>query len=654
MKPLKTLADMLDCRANDTHSVTFIAGQTETRVTYRELHARALMRLGVLQTGGVLAGDPLILLCSDNEQFIVTFWACILGGIVPVPVSGGISDEHKNKLFRIYWKLESAYLYTDAATVERLEKYAGEQSIVDQFNQLKQRTFVGTDDTGFSPGIRHAADQNDTAFIQFSSGSTSSPKGVVLTHRNLLTNIDDILKGCRMQSQDRMLSWMPLTHDMGLIGFHLTPVMIGIDHLLMPPDLFVRRPSMWLSKAQEHAVSILCSPNFGFQHYLKAFTADKAAGLELDHIRLIFNGAEPISTTLCEKFMRTLAPYGLKHESMFTVYGLAEASLAVTFPALNTSFEALRLDRSALKIGQAIRTIEDDRQDGVSFVNVGKPVEHCELMITDTAGLPLPETTIGHIKIRGDNVTRGYYREDALNAETITADGWLDTGDLGFMYQQSLYITGRAKDIIFIHGQNLYPHDVEGLLIQCGLAEYGKVAITSYRESDNLEDKLLCFIQSRADPADFAAAAADIKRLINQSIGVLTEHVIQVSRIPKTTSGKVQRYRLAEAFLDGDFDASLALLATHATSVSDSVSPDSSIATRLKHICDSQMIDGMTLSVDDNLFDIGISSLTLAQIHEKIENTWPDQIDITDLFDYPSIAALAKFLEAKLNVDETA
>lgn len=671
MRNEQTLVDVLIERATSQNSVTIIGGQhDETTLTYKSLYQKALHRLSALQSQGLKPGDQLIMLVSDIDRFLDVFWACLLGGIVPVPISGGNSEEHRRKLFLIDGKLDSSWLYTSQSALDRLEKYSQKQSEqagdqpygLDVFAELRGRTIVLEQDRDSQQaGVPHPVQADDIAFIQFSSGSTSTPKGVVVTHRNLLTNIRDILNAMQMSNEDRMLSWMPLTHDMGLIGFHLTPVVAGIDHQLMPTEVFVRRPGLWMEKASTHRISLLCSPNFGYQHYLKSFSTSKAEGLDLSCVRLIFNGAEPISAEICERFMETLAPYGLAYQAMYPVYGLAEATLAVAFPLMQRDYQSVALDRGSLGVAEKVSIADQASTDVVRFVSVGRPVEHCAIKIANDAYEALDETVIGHICIRGEGVTQGYYGEPDLNAELFDADGWLDTGDLGFMLDGNLYVTGRAKDIVFVNGQNFYPHDLEELVTLSGVSEFGKVAVSSYRDASNSEDKVVCFILFRGDAVDFADIAATSSRIINQSTGIVTADVIAVPRIPKTTSGKVQRFKLVEAYLQGEFgvvpqnnaeEAAGSTMSVTVTPDAAALSEDTTITGRLEAICQSQVED-MVVKPADNLFEIGISSLTLARIHADIEEAWPDQVDITDLFDYPSIESLGQFLEAKLSETET-
>jgi acyl-CoA synthetase (AMP-forming)/AMP-acid ligase II/acyl carrier protein len=558
------------------------------------------------------------------------------------------------KLFRIAEKLHQPGLFTDSQTSARLQDFADKNDLQSAYAALHERT-IPCDQAAADTheGMVHQPQESDTAFIQFSSGSTSTPKGVVLTHRNLLTNLRAIVKGSAMTSSEHQLSWMPLTHDMGLIGYHLNPVFMDNDHSLMPTDVFVRRPSVWLTEAAALGATVLCSPNFGYQHLLKSFKPEKHDGLDLSSVRLIFNGAEPISVPLCRRFMQALAPFGLSQSAMYPVYGLAEASLAVAFPSLDRPFMTIRIDRTQLGIGQPVRILDDTLDAGVEFVAVGKPVDHVELQISDAAGQAMPADTTGHIRIRGDNVTAGYFEEPELNRETIDENGWLDTGDLGFVHDGQLFITGRSKDIIFVNGQNVYPHDLEEIILQADLFERGKLAVASQRLQDTGEERLLVFLLHRADPSDLDDLARAITRVLSEQAGVAVHAVVPVPRIPKTTSGKVQRYLLVEGVEQGEFEPLLQATGGEGTELPDAA-PDGAgsaeqkpdTATRLLAICNAEVKD-MPVAMGDNLFELGISSLTLAQIHAAIEDTWPDQVDITDLFDYPTVAELARFLDER-------
>ena len=645
-----TLNAVLEASRGSARSVTYLEGERETRaVAFGQLHERALGILHHLQRLGARPGDQLILFLSSNEPFIDAFWAALLGGIVAVPVAPGISDEHRRKLLRIARKLRAPYIYTEERLLERLASPESSQEDLDTLAALRSRAFLVDQLEQLSrSGKPHRARPDDVAFIQFSSGSTSEPKGVVLTHANLLANIRGISQAAHFTADDVSLSWMPLTHDMGLIGFHLTMMANQIETYLMPTELFVRRPLLWLQHAARVRASVLCSPNFGYRHYLKVLGERDPGALDLSRVRLIFNGAEPISVELCEEFMGRLAPTGLARHTMYPVYGLAEASLAVSFPEPGRPLRATAFNRHQLGVGAQPQTVEVNARDAMRLAGVGRAIPYCELRIADDDDRSLPGERVGHIHIRGENVTRGYYEDAAVNAASFTNDGWLRTGDLGLVHQGELYITGRDKEILFVNGQNYYPHDLERVAESVPGLELGKVAIAGVRPAGAQADELVVFVLHRSDMAEFLPLARRVAARIGEHTGLEVGAVVPVRRIPKTTSGKFQRHLLEQEYLDGAFSAELAELARLRAQEPAVRVDGSEIMQQLRSICEREL-DGRSIDPDESLFDIGASSLKLIAIHERIERLWPGLVDVTDIFDHPSIAALASFVEQKLS-----
>ncbi len=646
MPPFATLQEALAARAASPHAVHFIAGEAEERrVGYAELHARALTVLGELQRRGVCERTPVILLCDALEPFVDAFWACVLGGMPAVPLATGTTEQHRHKFLKVLERLDEPWVLAERRAFARIEQAAAEAGHAAALARLASRVLYVEDlASDAAPGRTAVAKPGDVAFIQFSSGSTSAPKGVVLTHRNLMTNIAAILEGIGGAHEgDSSLSWMPLTHDMGLIGFHLAPVCAGASHWLMPAPLFVRRPSLWMQKASEHRVSVTCSPNFGYQHYLRSFDAAQAATLDLSQLRVVFNGAEPISATLCRDFAKALAPAGLDPDVMLPVYGLAEASLAVTFPPMRRPLETVRLARGRLGVGQRAERVDAGSEGGVEHVKVGTPVQDCELRVAGDDHRALADGTVGHVLIRGGGVTRGYYGDDALTQATIDGEGWLDTGDLGAIVDGELVVTGRAKELILVAGQNLYPPDLEELVARHGGIEAGRVAIAGVRARDGVSDEVIAFIHHRgADAASFVPVAQAVRRALSTHAGIAARAVVPMRQLPKTTSGKLQRFALAEAFERGDYTGVLLELAACEAQGGDA-SVASAIERDLLEICRAEL-PGKRIEPEDNLFELGTSSLALAKIYERVDAAWPGRLEVTDFFDYPTVRAMALHL----------
>jgi acyl-CoA synthetase (AMP-forming)/AMP-acid ligase II/acyl carrier protein len=650
IQKVATLIEMLEANRAVPRSITYVEGENDSHdVSFAELYARALGILYHLQRMGARRGDKLILFLASNEQFIDVFWAAVLGGIVPVPVALGISDEHRHKVLRIARRLGKPFLYTEKRSLERLGAFAaqvGEQSL---FTELRARTFLVDDLDDISrEGSIQKVDANDTAFIQFSSGSTSEPKGVVLTHGNILANARGSTEVAGFGADDVSLSWMPLTHDMGLIGLHVIMIANRVHTHLMPTELFVRRPLLWLAVAARVRATILCSPNFGYRHYLKVLGERTPENLDLSAVRLIFNGAEPISVELCEEFLARLAPFGLKRNAMYPVYGLAEASLAVSFPAVGAPLRTLALDRHRMNAGSPVAPIGAHDKEAVVLVSEGRAIPYCRVRITDEHDRELPPEHVGHIHISGDNVTRGYFEDAAANAAAFSADGWLRTGDLGLMHDGELFVSGRAKEIIFVNGQNYYPHDLEAIAQRAPGLELGKVVAAGVRGRGAQTEQLVLFVLHRGAIGEFLPVATQAARLVNEQTGLEVAAVVPVKRIPKTTSGKLQRHILEEAFADGEFDADLAeLAALQAAQRGPGSGTRSVIEDKLTTICETALA-GKRIDINDNLFEIGASSLKLIEIHEQIDREYPGKIDLTELFDFPTIGELATHLQGKL------
>jgi acyl-CoA synthetase (AMP-forming)/AMP-acid ligase II/aryl carrier-like protein len=651
MTKAETLTELLVANRGVKRSIRYVESESSARtVTYAELHQRALGILFHLQKLGAKPGDKLIIYLANNEQFLDGFWAGIVGGIAPVPVALGISDEHKHKLLRIAKKLGNPYIFTDRKTLDRIGAFAGSVGEQATFDALKNRAFFaeGVDDIS-RPGKVYDARPDDTAFIQFSSGSTSEPKGVVLTHRNLLTNVKGAGLAAGWTEDDVCVTWMPLTHDMGLIGMHVMMYAHRIQTALIPTEVFVRRPLLWLQTCSTDRATITSSPNFGFRHYLKVL-GDREPNLDLSNMRQMFNGAEPISVELADEFMDRLAPAKLRRTAMYPVYGLAEATLAVTFPQPHGQpYEHITVDRHRLTVGSEAAIVPSDHRDAAAFMAVGRAIPLCKLRIADDADQELPANRVGHIHIGGDNVTRGYYENPEANAATFTADGWLRTGDLGMLVNGSLFVTGRAKEIIFVNGQNYYPHDIENIAQRADGLELGKVVAAGVRPKGASTDELIVFVLHRGDMKDFLPTVTQVARLVNEHTGLEVAHVVPIKRVPKTTSGKIQRHLLEKEYEDGAFAAELAELASlraQLEAAGGTKATSSQIESQIKAICDAAL--DRNIDVSDNLFEIGASSLKLIEIHEQIDRLYPGQVDLTELFDHPTIAELSRHLEGKL------
>lgn len=642
----KTLIEILEEKSKlSSKGITFIeSSDNEDFLSYQSLYQNALETLSFLQNRGLCPQDELIFQVDDNKTFVVLFWACIMGGIIPVPLSVGRNDDHRQKLFNVWKILNNPYLIHSSDNLKRLQKHAeknNESTVYDSI-QNKCITIDEVKRVERAPVI-YQADEHDIAYIQFSSGSTGSPKGVTLTHKNLITNMMGISEGSLYAENDSKLSWMPLTHDMGLIGFHLCPLFCGMDHFLMPTNLFIRRPGLWLDKASQHKCTILCSPNFGYSYLLKQYNAENEYGWDFSHVKMIYNGAEPISEEICNQFLAAMERHGLAKSAMYPVYGLAEASLAVAFSKLDDEVVSLKIDRTKTHVGETIH-VTGGGENSASFVNVGTSIPYCSMQITDDNNGICDEKVIGHICIKGENVTAGYYNNPKATCRAINKDGWLDTGDLGFMYDGCLYVTGRSKDIIFVNGQNYYPHDIERDLEAIDSIELGKVVVAGNTSAATSEEEIIVFALHKGKPEKFIGISGQIKKQINQTFGFEPNHIIPVREIPKTTSGKVQRFKLIEEYTAGRFNEIIQELKTHESLQEHDVhyiEPATDEEQKLAGIW-SAALSHDKFGVQQKFFDVGGDSLKGAQIISAIHKEFGVEMDYNLLFEKQTIREIAE------------
>jgi len=641
---------MIVSRENeDKKGITFILGDTEECfVSYKELYFSALSLLHRLQCRGFKPKDEVIFQIDDNHKFVCTFWACILGGMIPVPVTTGTNDEHKLKLFKIWSVLNNPKIIATEDFIGKLEVYADKNGLSGQMEVIKSRTEFIYDSLDMGCfGKIHDSQPDDTAFIQFSSGSTGEPKGVIITHRNVLINLTSVIEWTKIDSNDSGLNWMPLTHDMGLIGTHIKGVLACINQYNIQTQLFIRHPTLWLQKASEHRVTLMYSPNFGYKHFLKFFNPDLKKDWDLSNVRFIYNGAEPISLDLCNEFLDLMEQYGLKRNTMYPVYGLAEGTIAVTFPKPGEEIKSFCFNRNNLGTGDTVvETVKDDAK-GITFVDVGYPIYNCNMRICDMNDLDLGENRIGYIQIRGGNVTKGYYNNEVATKQAVTSDGWLNTGDLGLLRNGRLIITGRAKDIIFMAGQNYYSHDIERVAESVEGMELGKVVATGVYNQNTKCDELVLFVLFKQKAENFVSLVRELKSRINREIGIEVSEVIPVKNIPKTTSGKVQRYKLRDRYTSGEFDgirSELSVLMDNELNNRKIDLPEDETQEKLVALW-SELLETQKVGTHDNFFTLGGDSLRVTQLISRIKDVFDVELEQTDIFENPDIVSLAAAIQ---------
>ncbi len=389
----------------------------------------------------------------------------------------------------------------------------------------------------------------DIALVQYTSGSTASPKGVMLTHAQIVANISSIAKCLELGPDDVGCSWLPLFHDMGLIGCLLTATYSMIDLLLMAPEEFMVDPSAWLQLISNQGATICTAPNSAYALCAEKVDSLNTISLNLESWRVAMNGSEMINASSTRMFIEKFQRVGFRKETMLPVYGLAEASLAVTFSPLGSEMKTLVLSRNSLNRGFAVRA-EKENADLREVVSVGRPVTNTAVRIYDSTGIQLPDRAVGEIHVRGQSVMMGYEADKGSTDSAFQTRDWLRTGDLGFMEDGELYVTGRVKDILIVRGKNYYTHDVEMLVSRVeGVWMHNSVAISV--QSD-LTEELVVMVESRLRTEDqYYTMKAAIRESLSDTLGVTPSDIVIVKPggLPRTSSGKLERFKASALYL---------------------------------------------------------------------------------------------------------
>ena len=541
---MRTFIDVL--RDNTIHgdrAVTFVRtnGQ-ERRVAYPELWAEASRRARALQALGLSKGDRVALILPEPDEFVLSFVGALTAGLVAVPM---------------YPPATLAKLEAYGDTVRHVLAASGARVVVtnDALRPLIQEHLLGSQSADtrlvlereletIDPGSAHATLPDvrgeDLAFLQFTSGSTSRPKGVMVTHENLSVNSHAIMfDGLRSTPEDRGVSWLPLYHDMGLIGFVIAPVYALVQVMFLPTMSFIRRPSLWLDSIHRFRGTITFAPNFAYALATRAVTETQAGGWDLSCMRALGCGAEPIQADVLRAFLDRFAKNGLSPESILPCYGMAEATLAVTFHDLGKPLTTDRIDLATMKSGQAAPA--KDEAPSMELVSCGRPFPGHEVRIVGPDGAPLGERQVGEIWLRGPSVTAGYFGDPEATAEAF-GDGHLRTGDLGYRADGNVYICGRSKDLIILNGKNHYPQDIERVASTVDGIRDGQCVAFARRSTSGAEEAVLVAESRRLGEAKRALVDA-VTHAVRAELGVQLAEVVLIKRgtLPKTSSGKVRR-----------------------------------------------------------------------------------------------------------------
>jgi 1-acyl-sn-glycerol-3-phosphate acyltransferase len=560
-----TLIEALDYHArehpNRPHIVLWDEAGREPPVTYRALvnDARAVAQ-GLLERG-FEPGSRAALMLPTGKSFFQAFCGILYAGGIPVPIyppsRPSQLEEHLRRQARI---LDNAAVSALITVTQARPAAAFLKSQVRTLRWVETAEDLASEgrsrDAG-RPQPGDAAHAESIALLQYTSGSTGDPKGVMLTHANLLANIRAFGERMEVDSTDVCVSWLPLYHDMGLIGTWLGSLYFGGPVVILSPLTFLTRPEEWLRAIQRHGGTISAAPNFAYELCLRKIEDRAIEGLDLGSWRLALNGAEPVSPATLQRFSERFAKFGFRPESMTPVYGMAENAVALTIPPPGRPPIIDRVDRAAMTRHGEARPANAADENALEFVACGAPLQGHQIRIVDALGREVEDRRQGRLQFRGPSATQGYYRNEAATARLFDGD-WLDSGDLAYIAGGDIYLTGRSKDIIIRAGRNLYPHELEEAIGNIEGVRKGCVAVFAATDPAAGTERLVILAETRlTTPAQREAlqrrveqAATDLLESPPDQVALVPPHTV-----PKTSSGKIRRAAARELFENGKLAA---------------------------------------------------------------------------------------------------
>ncbi|HEV2854487.1 MAG TPA: AMP-binding protein, partial [Thermoanaerobaculia bacterium] len=662
---VSTLVDVLCRRAQESPSriaYRFLAdGEVEEdSLSYAELDRRARALGAFLREMGA-EGERALLLYPPGLEFVTAFLGCLYGGVVAVPAYPPRSNRPDSRLQAIAEDARPRLALTTPALRDRAAGFAVQNPSLAGVRWIATAEITGVE-AGLAGNWRPAdLDPDWPAFLQYTSGSTATPKGVVVRHGNLVHN-EGLIQAAFGQSEDSVIvGWLPLYHDMGLIGNVLQPLYCGATCVLMSPVAFLQQPVRWLRAIDRYRATTSGGPNFAYELCVRKVGPEERRSLDLSSWQVAFNGAEPVRAETLERFAEVFAPCGFRREAFFPCYGLAEATLFVSGGKRGAGASLRELDAGALErnLAQPARPESPSRW----LVGCGHAPPDQRVVIADPESrLALPEGQVGEVWISGPSVAGGYWNRPEETERMFgarLADGgperYLRTGDLGFLVEGSLFLTGRVKDLIILRGRNLYPQDIERTVERSHPALRPGCGAAFAVEVDG-EERLVVVQEVERDaerrwsrePGELREALEAVRRAVAEEheAAPYTVVLVRIGTVPKTSSGKIRRGSCREDFLAGRLEP-VGVWSQGETAVGEDVpweAPRTVTEQRLERIW-AEVFGLERVGVDQDLFELGGDSLKAAQLLARVQDAFGTDLPLDALFVTPTIAGLAAVLE---------
>ena len=542
-----TLAPRLEAAADRGGRVTFVTGASDgpgystDTIPWAQLHDDARRMAAALQSRGVGPGRTVGILGPTSRDLVTAIQATWLAGatvaMLPLPMRLGSIDEFVDATRRRIVHADATTILIDPA----LADFVPADIVTTTFSELRSHAVAN----GF---VVPSVEPDSLAILQFTSGSTADPKGVMLPHRCVTANMDSIRAGAAFDLEhDRVVSWLPLYHDMGLIGLLGVPMTTGVDLVIAGPQDFLAAPARWLDWMSTFAATVTGGPNFAYA--LAARALKRAGDLDLSRWRLALNGAEPIDPASVESFLAAGAPFGLSPGAAFCVYGMAEATLAISFPEPGAGMTTDTVDRRVLET-DGYAAPRDDGDGSRRLPRLGTVLDGLELRVVDSeSGARRGEREVGEIELRGNSITPGYFRNPEATAASFR-DGWLRTGDLGYLVDGEVVICGRRKDVIIVGGRNVFPEDIERAAAGADGVRAGNV-IAFGTIGRRGRESIVVVAETRSDDGGTDPVRSEVAARVTDAIGIPPTEIVLVApgTLPKTSSGKLQRALCKDRYL---------------------------------------------------------------------------------------------------------
>ena len=539
------------CEGEHSRGFTFVGARGPGKdlfVSFHDLRLATQRRAAHYAAAGIGRGDRVALVVPEGEQFIPAFLGALWGGLIPVPlyppVSLGKLDAFMDALVSILNVAKPRILVTTERVAKVLWSAVGRIPSIEKVLTTAELA----KDAGALPAAADVRD-DEVAFLQFTSGSTALPKGVMVTHGSLAANCAAIVRDglCADGAHDVAVSWLPLYHDMGLIGFVIAPICFRIPAVFIATMSFIKNATIWLETLHKYRGTLTFAPNFAYALITKRARPEQIARWDLSRMRVFGCGAEPINPETMRAFVAAMAPAGVKPETLLPCYGMAEATLAISFVPIEEPLQTDRIDLDRYHRDHKAAPVSDSAPF-LEVVNCGRTFPGHELSVQDDDGRILPDRHVGEVCLRGPSVTAGYWESPEATKATFRG-GWLRTGDLGYLVAGRVFVSGRIKDILIVNGRNYYPQRIEWLVDEIPGVRKGSSVV--FTRPGSASEEIVVAVESRT--ADPAALRAQIVSRVGEEFQLAVSDVALVApgALPKTSSGKLQRRKTREQYLNG-------------------------------------------------------------------------------------------------------